>query len=77
MARPRERKFLGFSFTNGKRQARNRAESLDPVPSPNPKHHTANPRHQHGDNDRELAPYIQGWHGYFGFCETLKCWIVY
>jgi len=71
VARPQERKFLGFSFTAGPEVKRVIApKSLD--------------RFKHRIRDitqrakgvsiettmDELAPYLRGWRSYFGFCET-------
>src|SRR6201981_1399779 len=71
VARPQERKFLGFSFTAGPDIKRTIApKSLE--------------RFKHGIRDitrrakgvsitatmEELAPYMRGWRNYFGFCET-------
>jgi RNA-directed DNA polymerase len=71
VARPWDRKFLGFSFTNGRE----------------PKRRIASKAHQRfKDKVRELtrrtrgislpvmvnqlAEYLRGWRGYFGFCQT-------
>jgi len=71
VARPQERKFLGFSFTAGPEVKRVIApKALD--------------RFKQRIRDitqrakgvsmkttmAELAPYMRGWRGYFGFCET-------
>ena len=65
VARPQERKFLGFSFTAGPDIKR-----------------TIAPKQRIRDTTRrakgvsikttmeELATYMRGWRGYFGFCET-------
>src|SRR5437762_1791459 len=71
VARPQERKFLGFSFTTGPDIKRTIApKSLDRF------------KQQIRDITRrakgvsikttmeELAQYMRGWRGYFGFCET-------
>jgi RNA-directed DNA polymerase len=71
VARPQERKFLGFSFSAGPEVKRIIA----------PK---ALERFKHRIRDttcrakgvsmettiEELAPYLRGWRSYFGFCET-------
>ena len=71
VARPQERAFLGFSFIDGPEIKRTIA----------PK---ALARFKHRIRDTtlrtkgvslettiaELAPYMRGWRGYFGFCET-------
>jgi RNA-directed DNA polymerase len=71
VARPQERKFLGFSFTAGPEVKRVIApKALDRFK-----------RRVRGITCRakgvsmrttieELAPYMRGWRGYFGFCET-------
>ena len=66
VARPQERKFLGFSFTTGPiapkslerfkqriRDITRRAKGISMTTTM-----------------EELAPYMRGWRGYFGFCET-------
>ena len=76
VARPQERKFLGFSFTAGPDIKRTIApKSLDRF------------KQQIRDITRrakgvsikttmeELVPYMRGWRGYFGFCETPEVWI--
>jgi RNA-directed DNA polymerase len=71
VARPHERKFLGFSFTGGSEVKR--------AIAPN-----ALERFKRRIRDitrraksvslkvtmAELVPYLRGWRGYFGFCET-------
>jgi RNA-directed DNA polymerase len=71
VARPQERKFLGFSFTAGpdikriiapksverfKRRIRDITRKAKGVSLKT--------------TMEELAPYMRGWRGYFGFCET-------
>src|SRR5258706_5107228 len=71
VARPQERKFLGFSFTAGpevkrviapkaldrfKRRIRGTTRTAKGVSLKTPM--------------EELATYMRGWRGYFGFCET-------
>ena len=71
VARPQERKFLGFSFTSGPEVKRVIApKALDRF------------KQRIRDITRraksvsiattmdELAPFMRGWRGYFGFCET-------
>jgi RNA-directed DNA polymerase len=71
VARPWDRKFLGFSFTNGREPKRRIASKA---------------RQRFKDRVRELtrrtrgislpvmvnqlAEYLRGWRGYFGFCQT-------
>jgi RNA-directed DNA polymerase len=82
VARPQERKFLGFSFTDGpavrgaiapkalarfKRRVREITRRAKGVSIET--------------TMEELAPYMRGWRSYFGFCETprvlvsLTCWV--
>jgi RNA-directed DNA polymerase len=71
VARPQERKFLGFSFTAGPEVKRVIApKALDRF-----KHRVLEiTRRAKGvsmeTTVEELAPYMRGWRGYFGFCET-------
>jgi RNA-directed DNA polymerase len=81
VARPEERKFLGFSISNDGSERRIAPKALDKFKA------------QIRDMTRrtrglslqqlikELKPYIVGWRGYFGFCQTprvltnLEAWI--
>jgi RNA-directed DNA polymerase len=81
VARPEERKFLGFSISNDGSERRIAPKALDKFKT------------QVRDMTRrtrgislpqlieELAPYVLGWRGYFGFCQTprvltnLEAWI--
>ena len=71
MARPQERKFLGFSFTAGPDIKRTIApKSLERF-----KQRIRDiTRRAKGVSIKttmeELAQYMRGWRGYFGFCET-------
>ena len=71
MARPQERKFLGFSFTVGPEVKRVIApQALDRF-----KQRVREiTRRAKGVSIEatmaELAPYLRGWRNYFGFCET-------
>jgi RNA-directed DNA polymerase len=71
VARPQERKFLGFSFTAGPDIKRAIApKSLDRF-----KQRIRDiTRRAKGASMKtimeELAPYMRGWRGYFGFCQT-------
>src|ERR1700689_1463038 len=71
VARPQERKFLGFSFTTGPEVRRVIApKALDRF-----KRRVRDiTRRAKGVSMKttieELAPYMRGWRGYFGFCET-------
>jgi RNA-directed DNA polymerase len=71
VARPRERKFLGFSFTVGSCPRRRIApETLVRFKQ----RVRATTRRTRGKSlaqiVAELARYLSGWRGYFGFCET-------
>jgi RNA-directed DNA polymerase len=71
VARPQERKFLGFSFTAGPEVKRVIApKALDRFKQ----RIREVTRRAKGVSMKttieELAPYMRGWCGYFGFCET-------
>jgi RNA-directed DNA polymerase len=71
VARPQERKFLGFSFSAGPEIKRVIApKALDRFK----RRVREITRRAKGVSMRttidELAPYMRGWRGYFGFCET-------
>jgi RNA-directed DNA polymerase len=71
VARPQERKFLGFSFTDGPEIKR----KIAPKALERFKHRIREiTRRAKGVSMKttieELAPYMRGWRGYFGFCET-------
>src|SRR5947209_10143552 len=76
VARPQERKFLGFSFTAGPDIKRTIApKSMDRF-----KQRIRDiTRRAKGVSIKttmeELATYMRGWRGYFGFCETLGVFI--
>ena len=71
VAKPQERKFLGFSFTGGKELKRKIAlKAIDRF-----KERIREITHKaRGQSMKqvmeELARYLRGWRGYFGFCET-------
>ena len=71
VARPQERKFLGFSFTDGPEVRRRIApQAVDRF-----KERIRKITRQAKGVSLEttmatLAPYMRGWRGYFGFCET-------
>jgi RNA-directed DNA polymerase len=71
VARPWERKFLGFSFTGGKTPRRRIApQAQDRLKA---KVREITKRTRGGDIKeiaKELAPLLNGWRAYFGFCET-------
>ena len=71
VARPQERKFLGFSFTAGPEVKR----VIAPKALARFKRRVREiTRRAKGVSMKttieELAPYMRGWRGYFGFCET-------
>ena len=71
VARPQERKFLGFSFTAGPEVQR----AIAPKALERFKQRIRDiTRRAKGvsmeTTMEELAPYLRGWRAYFGFCET-------
>jgi len=71
VARPQERKFLGFSFSAGREVKRVIApETLERFKA----RIRETTRRAKGVSIEttiaELAPYLRGWRSYFGFCET-------
>ena len=71
MAQPQQRKFLGFSFTAGPEVKR----AIAPTALERFKRRVRDvTRRAKGVSMKttmdELAPYMRGWRGYFGFCET-------
>ena len=71
VARPQDRKFLGFSFTKGPEIKRTIApKALDRFK----RRIREITRRAKGvsleTTIEELAPYLRGWRSYFGFCET-------
>ncbi|MBZ5670389.1 MAG: transposase [Acidobacteriia bacterium] len=71
VARPQDRKFLGFSFTKGPEIKRTIApKALDRFK----RRIRELTRRAKGvsleSTVEELAPYLRGWRSYFGFCET-------
>src|SRR3984893_4118391 len=82
VARPQQRKFLGFSFTDGPEIKRTIApKALDRFK----RRVREITRRAKGVSIEttleELAPYMRGWRSYFSFCETprvlvsLTCWV--
>jgi RNA-directed DNA polymerase len=71
VAKPQERKFLGFSFTDGKEPKRKIApKAIDRF-----KERIREITHKSRGRSMErvmaeLARYVRGWRAYFGFCET-------
>jgi RNA-directed DNA polymerase len=71
VARPQERKFLGFSFTAGPEVKR----TIAPKALERFKRRIREITHRAKGVSiataiAELAPYMRGWRSYFGFCET-------
>jgi RNA-directed DNA polymerase len=71
VARPWERKFLGFSFTNGKLPKRRIAPKAVARFKERVRVLTRRTRGVSLDEMvTKLSRYLQGWRGYFSFCET-------
>src|SRR2546425_1077109 len=71
VAKPQERKFLGFSFTGGREPKRKIAPKAIDRFKERIREITHKSRGQSMKQVmEELAPYLRGWRGYFGFCET-------
>src|SRR5277367_7022782 len=71
VARPQERKFLGFSFTAGPEVKRVIApKALDRFKQRIREITIRAKGVSMEATMAELAPYMRGWRGYFGFCET-------
>ena len=71
VARPQERKFLGFSFTAGPDTKRTIApKSLERFKQRIREITRRAKGVSIATTMEELAPYMRGWRGYFGFCET-------
>ena len=73
VARPQERKFLGFSFTRGRELKRR----IAPKALQRFKDRVRELTHRSRGISlqrmvSELAVYLRGWRGYFGFCQTLS-----
>ena len=71
VAQPQERKFLGFSFTAGPEVKRVIApKALDRFKQRIREITRRAKGVSMNTTMAELAPYMRGWRGYFGFCET-------
>ena len=71
VARPQDRKFLGFSFTSGPEVKRVIApKALDRFKQRIREVTGRAKGVSMKTTVEELAPYMRGWRGYFGFCET-------
>src|SRR5436305_2107395 len=81
VARPEERKFLGFSILNDGSERCIAPKALDKIKTPT----RDRTRRTRGISltrlVEDLTPYLLGWRGYFGFCQTprvltnLEAWI--
>ena len=71
VARPQERKFLGFSFTAGPEVKRVIAPKAVDRFKQRIREITGRAKGVSMETTmEELAPYMRGWRSYFGFCET-------
>lgn len=71
VARPQERKFLGFSFTYGAKAKRRIAPKALLRCKQRVRELTRRTRGISVEQmTKELASYLRGWSGYFGYCET-------
>jgi RNA-directed DNA polymerase len=71
VARPWQRKFLGFSFTSGKSAKRRIApQAIDRMKERIRKLTSRGRGGSLKEIAEELASYLNGWLGYFGFCES-------
>jgi RNA-directed DNA polymerase len=71
VARPQVRKFLGFSFSSGPVIGRTIAPKAIDRFKDRIRELTGQGRSTSLERTMSaLAPYLQGWRGYFGFCET-------
>jgi RNA-directed DNA polymerase len=71
VAKPQERKFLGFSFTGGRELKRKIAPQAIDRFQERIREITGKGKGRSMERVmEELARYVRGWRGYFGFCET-------
>ena len=71
VARPQERKFLGFSFTRDRKPKRRIAPKAKVRFKERVRELTSRTRGVSLEEMvRELASYLRGWRSYFGFCQT-------
>ena len=81
VARPEERKFLGFSISNDGSERRIAPKALDKFKAQIRDMTRRTRGFSLQQLIKELKPYIVGWRGYFGFCQTprvltnLEAWI--
>jgi len=71
VARPKDRKFLGFSFTSGRNPRRRIAPKAILRFKARIRELTCRTRGiSMAQRAQELSAYLRGWRGYFGFCQT-------
>jgi RNA-directed DNA polymerase len=71
VAKPRVRKFLGFSFTGGREPRRRIApQAIARLKAKVRKLTRRTGGQSLSQTAKELSRYLIGWRGYFGFCET-------
>ena len=70
VAKPRQRKFLGFSFTGGAKPKRRIAPKARLRFQDKVRDITRRRGRSMQKRMEELTQYLRGWRGYFGFCET-------
>jgi RNA-directed DNA polymerase len=71
VAQPKDRKFLGFSFTGGKEPRRRIAPKAILRFKERIRELTCRTRGiSMEQRAQELSEYLRGWRGYFGFCQT-------
>ena len=72
VAKPQERKFLGFSFTGGKNRNRRKIAPQAMKRFKDKIRYLTNRNHSLSFDTRcqRLTVYLRGWRAYFGFCET-------
>jgi RNA-directed DNA polymerase len=71
VARPQERKFLGFSFTHGVKAKRRIAPKALLRCKQRVRELTRRTKGMSlAQMTKELASYLRGWKGYFGYCQT-------
>jgi RNA-directed DNA polymerase len=71
VAKPSARKFLGFSFTGGRKPRRRIApQAIDRLKAKVRELTRRTRGESPGQIVKELARYLIGWRGYFGFCQT-------
>jgi RNA-directed DNA polymerase len=81
VARPEERKFLGFSISNDGSERRIAPKALDTFKTRIREQTRRTRGLSLSQIIEELTPYLIGWRGYFGFCQTprvlanLEAWI--